>query len=119
LDLQTLTVAPQDFVHSLNVSFEAAAAGLASIPELFFEPDGSFALIRHTENATMHLDGNVFDRDGRVVYVDIKGTCVNEDFDQVIGVLGWPSGGLMFQLVREAVFLDEDEFRRYAAVSEV
>jgi hypothetical protein len=29
--------------------------------------------------------------------------------------LGWPQTPLVFQLVREAVFLDEAEFRRWAA----
>jgi len=34
----------------------------------------------------------------------------------LLTALGWPATAVMFQLTREAVFLDEAEFRRFAAV---
>jgi len=36
-------------------------------------------------------------------------------FDELLHSLGWPETPLVFQLVREAVLLDETEFRLVAA----
>ncbi len=61
------------------------------------------------------VEGNLFDRAGRLLFADLKGACPDEQLDQLLAALGWPATPLMFQLVREAVFLAEPEFRRYAA----
>jgi hypothetical protein len=115
LELTTLDVAPAQSSHPFATSFEDVAQSLERIPQLFFEPDGSFAVTRLRDKDRLQLDGNLFDRDGRLLYVDLKGTCTDEDFDRLLGALGWPHVPLMFQLAREAVCLGEDEFRRYAA----
>jgi hypothetical protein len=66
------------------------------------------------EGLYWQVDGNVFDRDGRVVLVDMKGSCPPEEFDRLLACFGWPGEPLLFQLVRPAVFLEESVFRRHA-----
>jgi hypothetical protein len=98
-----------------QISFEEAGAALAKLDRMFFEPDGSFVWTSPHGQTAWQVDGNLFDRSGRLLFVDLKGSCPSEQFDQLLSALGWPTTPLMFQLVREAVFLDEAEFRCFAA----
>ncbi len=81
---------------------------------MYFEPDGSFVWTSAQSEPRWHVEGNLFDRDGRLLFADLKGACPNEQLDRLLAAFGWPRTPLMFQLVREAVFLGEAEFRRYA-----
>ena len=65
------------------------------------------------------MEGNLFDRNGRLLFADLKGSCPDEKLDRLLSAFGWPGTAVMFQLVREAVFLSEPEFRRYAAAKGV
>jgi hypothetical protein len=117
--LPTLIVPLAALAHSFAMSFEVAAKALESLERMFVEPDGSFVWVSSNtpaDDATEHwqLDGNLFDRNGRLLLVDLKGSCSEEEFDRLLVVFGWPSTAIMFQLSREAVFLDEAAFRSYA-----
>jgi hypothetical protein len=83
---------------------------------MFLEPDGSFVWVSAAKETPWQLDGVLYDRNERLLYVDLKGACTAPAFDRLLGALGWPETPVMFQLAREAVFLDETEFRRYAAL---
>jgi hypothetical protein len=96
-------------------SFETARTKLEQLPRMFCEPDGSFVWVSPQTAPAWQVDGNLYDRDERLLFVDLKGTCPADEFDQFLSALGWPETRLMFQLTREAVFLAEDEFRRFAA----
>lgn len=96
------------------VTFEQAEAALAALPRLFIEPDGSFVWVADDAQRSWQIDGNLYDRNGRLVYVEAKGRCPAEAFDQLLRAVGWPDIPLVFQLIREAVYLDEATFRRYA-----
>jgi hypothetical protein len=96
-------------------SFEEFAERVGRFERLYFEPDGSFVWVASKGEPSWQLDGMVYDRDGRVWYVDLKGTCPTERLDQLLGILGWPQTAVTFQLVREAEFVDEPTFRRRAA----
>jgi len=98
-----------------QISFEETGAALEQLDRMFFEPDGSFVWTSPRGEAAWQVDGNLFDRSGRLLFVDLKGSCPSEQFDRLLSALGSPATPLMFQLVREAVFLDEQEFRRHAA----
>lgn len=111
---RTLTLQPEMLGAGLQVSFEETTDALAALPRMFVEPDGSFVWVS-AEWPTWQLDGCLYDRGGKLLYVDLKGTCPREEFDQLLSTLGWPDSPLIFQLVRQAVFLDEAEFRRFAA----
>jgi hypothetical protein len=100
---------------TLPCSFEEACTRLCALEHMFCEPDGSFVWTSPQAQQPWQLDGNLYDRDGRLLFVDVKGTCPADALDRLLAALGWPQTPLMFQLTREAVFLDEDEFRRLAA----
>ena len=98
-----------------GVSFEDAGLALAQLERMYFEPDGSFVWTSARSEPRWQVEGNLFDRNGRLLFADLKGTCPNEQLDRLLAALGWPRTPLVFQLVREAICLAEPEFRRYAA----
>ncbi len=113
--LQTLQVGVDELATPLSVSFEEALEYMERCERLFVEPDGSFVWTSSSEeNTWWQLDGVLYDRGGRLNHVDLKGTCPPERFDQLLKTLGWPESELMFQLSREAVYLGDAEFRRWA-----
>jgi hypothetical protein len=111
----TLAVPHEALSHPLGVSFETAMERMGHLERLFCEPDGSFFWGSPHDGPRWQIDGNLFDRAGRLLFVDLKGTCPPAEFDRLLSAFGWPETPLMFQLVREAVFLAEPEFRRFAA----
>lgn len=93
-------------------SFEQAAAALATLPRMYCEPDGSFVWVSARDEHPWQVDGNLYDRNGRLLFVDLKGTCPPAEFDRLLACLGWPRQPIVLQLVRQAVFVDEAQFRR-------
>lgn len=111
--VSTLSLRPEHLTRSIPVSFEAALAALERLPRMFIEPDGSFVWVGEQGESAWQLDGVLFDRAGELVYVELKGTCPSARFDELLTTLGWPQVQFVFQLAREALFLDEAEFRRW------
>jgi len=99
----------------LPITFEQVFAALDAIDRVFIEPDGSFVWSGETDAGRWQLDGHLYDRNERVLFVQIQGRCPRETLDHLLRILTWPQAALVFQLQREAVILLEDEFRRYAA----
>jgi hypothetical protein len=110
----TLAIPHEALAHPFSFSFEAAIERLNLIERIFSEPDGSFVWTSPQDGPMWQIDGNLFDRNARLLFVDLKGSCPPDEFDRLLTALGWPQTPLVFQLVREAVFLDEPEFRRWA-----
>lgn len=99
------------------LSFETAVENLRELERLFVEPDGAFVWVAAAEPGTRpewQVDGVLYDREGRLVYVEAKGRCPAAEFDRLLAALSWPETPLAIQLQREAVILDEPTFRRYA-----
>ncbi|HEY4311516.1 MAG TPA: hypothetical protein VGN12_18860 [Pirellulales bacterium] len=111
----TLAVPQEALSTCFRVTFEEASAALAQLPRLFIEPDGSFVWVSSSANNAWQLDGVLYDRDERLLFVDVKGSCPPEAFDQFLTALSWPETDVMMQLTREAVFVDEPTFRAFAA----
>jgi len=117
---RTLGIRPAMLAASVfPLTFEQAEAALAALPRMFIEPDGSFVWVADGGERSWQLDGQMYDRDGHVLYVEVKGNCPADAFDRLLRAFGWPDVPLVFQLIREAVYLDEAGFRRYAATSAV
>ena len=113
---RTLAVRPETLSgEAFSLTFEQVEAALAALPRLFIEPDGSFVWVADDAEQSWQVDGQLYDRAGRLLYVDLQGRCPAEHFDQLLRTVGWPEVTLIFQLTREAVYLDEAGFRRYAA----
>ncbi len=92
------------------VTFEDVSAALATFERLYIEPDGSFVWTSTGEPA-WQLDGVLYDRDGRLQHIDLKGTCPAAALDRLLSTLGWPATRVQFELVREGETLDEAAFR--------
>lgn len=99
----------------LSVDFEAALVSLARLERMYVEPDGSFVWTSPHGAPVWQVDGNLTERQGRVLLVDLRGSCPAGEFDRLLAACGWPEQPVMMQLVRPAVFLDEETFRRHAA----
>lgn len=113
---RTLDVPAAALGTQFAMSFEMASEALVKLERMFLEPDGSFVWVSAADEPSWQLDGVLYDRDERLLYVDLKGACTAAAFDRLLGALGWPQTAVMFQLAREAVFLDEAEFRRYVRI---
>ena len=110
----TLQVPHAALAVPLAVPFDTAFVRLGALERMYAEPDGSFVWVSSREGLAWQVNGNAFDRAGRVLLVDLKGSCPEADFDRLLAAFGWPDQRLMMQLVRPAVFLDEATFRRHA-----
>jgi hypothetical protein len=108
----TLAITANSLDRPLPVSYDQAAERLHRLPRMFLEPDGSFVWVSEDGQQPWQVDGNLFDRRERLLYVELKGTCSREAFDRLLKAFGWPETQLVFQLIRPAVFLDETPFRR-------
>ena len=103
----------------MAVSFDDFLDTIAAIERLYAEPDGSFVWASPREGHAWQVDGNAFERDGRLLLVDLKGSCPAPAFDRLLAACGWPGQPMMMQLVRPAVFLEESTFRRHATARAV
>jgi hypothetical protein len=115
----TILVPKESLATPMAVGFDDAIARLGALERLYAEPDGSFVWASSrgggaSDGRRWQVDGNAYDREGRVLLVDLKGSCPPAEFDLLLVAFGWPEQGLMFQLVRAATFLDEPTFRRHA-----
>jgi len=113
-EYSSIAVPPGGTATPWDCSFEQAAAALSRLPRMFVEPDGSF--VWTVEAPRWQVDGVLYDRKGSLLYVELHGSCPAERFDELLVALGGPATRFVFQLLREAVFLDEAEFRRWATV---
>ncbi|HKD37971.1 MAG TPA: hypothetical protein VKB78_14260 [Pirellulales bacterium] len=112
--LATLAVPHDARSRPFGIAFEETVGRLNGLERMFTEPDGSFVWTSPHDGPSWQVDGNLFDRGARLLFVDLKGNCPAEEFNRLLSAFGWPDSPLIFQLVREAVFLDETEFRRWA-----
>lgn len=110
----TLVLPPEHLAMPMAVGFDAALESLGQIDRLFVEADGSFVWTASAAGIRWQLDGNLFERLGRVLWIDVKGRCPASAFDLLLGGVGWPDEPVVVQLVRSGVFLDEETFRLHA-----
>ena len=114
-EIRPLALASNQLSTAYPITFEQTYAQLLLLDRMDCEPDGYFVWVGGQENNRWQIDGHLFDRDERLLYVELKGECPQEQFDELLTTLSWPETPLVFQLVREAVILDEQEFRRYVS----
>jgi hypothetical protein len=117
----SLAISKDSLATPIAIDFDTALDSLGAIERLYVEPDGSFVWTSSRGDAAggrgrawWQVDGNAFEKDGRVLIVDLKGSCPPAEFDRLLAAFGWPAQPLMMQLVRSAIFLDEATFRRHA-----
>ena len=113
-----VSITGHDRHHSdgLMVSFDQAYSGLQKLERLFIEPDGSFVWTgEDAKGARWQVEGNLIDRGETLARAEVVGRCPAEQFDQLLGALGWPKARLVFELPRKGICLEEEEFRKLAA----
>jgi hypothetical protein len=112
--IATLAPSPVDLAQPFGVSFEQAAEALEQLPRLSLEPDGSFFWVGHDARGPWQLDGLLFDRDERLMTVELKGTCPAAALDRMLTTLGWPDTPVLLQMVQQSIYVGEEDFRRWA-----
>lgn len=110
----TLRIAPGDLQQPLPITFEAAISALEQLPQMFCEPDGWFDWTSPAQQPRWQIAGQLHDRGPALGHVEAKfdGAVTSQQLDQLLAALGWPAQELVFQIVRESIFLDEPSFRR-------
>ncbi len=97
---------------------------LERLERMYFEPDGSFVWTGEFDAAeandvaagtTWQVDGVLYDRGGRLAYVEIKGGAPLDVLKRLLAAFGWPDTRLTFQLVREGIVLEEEAFWAWLA----
>ena len=96
-------------------AFEDAAARLTRLPRMFFELDGSFVCSgENPAGDRWQLEGQLYDRDGHIVFLELKGNCPEHVFDEVLSAAGPGPRGVVIQLTQQAVFVSCEQFRQIA-----
>ncbi len=99
------------------LSFETVATRLEQLPRMFLEPDGSLVWVGSSAEATWQLDGVLYDRAGRLLYLELKGWCPAEPFDALLRTLDWPETAVLVQWMAQGRYLDERVFRQLAGLA--
>jgi hypothetical protein len=114
-DWQVLAVSPGLAGHSFSVEFEEAVERLAALERMFIELDGALVWRGECAGRAWQIDGNAWDRGGRLARIDVRGCCPAPQFDRLLTACGWPADKMIVELLRAGLFLDEETFRRHAA----
>ncbi|MBC8351432.1 MAG: hypothetical protein H8E66_05565 [Planctomycetes bacterium] len=111
VEVDAMIVPPELQAMRMDVSFEEAAEILRTFPRMFFEPDGSFVWVSSSdEEVSWQIDGNLYDRDGSLIAVDLKGTCCQKHLTRLLDVFRADRRELMVEILREAAFVRERDF---------
>lgn len=105
-NVQTLRCDPGETV-PFAISFETASERLAALPGAYVEPDGSFSL---RGESGWRVVGCLFDRDGAVLYVELRGDCPADALSTIIGLLGETAETSMIQLPELGLWVGAQEF---------
>jgi len=112
----TLRMPTEGLVAPFEVTFEAVSAAIEKFPGLFTEPDGAFVWRSPPGAEDWKLDGVLYDRNDRMLYVELKGTCSGAVLERFLTTLGWPAQQVVIQMAREGLLLEFAEFRSLIGV---
>lgn len=112
--IPTLSVPVDRQAEPMAITFEESLDRLGSLPGCYAEPDGSIVWTASGPEGRWQVDGNLYDRGGKIVNARFAGQCPAEAFDRLLACFGWPEEPLMMELVRAGVFVGDDAFRRVA-----
>lgn len=106
---------PPLFTATFPRSFEEARLGLDALPRMDTEPDGYFLLAGDAQGRRWQIDGHLFEWEGALHRMELRGQCPQGMLNGMLAVLGWPETEVVFQLVQEGATLQEADFRRWAS----
>jgi hypothetical protein len=113
--LRTLDVPEELRFTPWHISFESACERLNHLPRMFVEPDGALVWVSTDDvHPRWQLDGNLWDRESRLLELELKGHCTARAWEDLLDALQCDPLRLMIRLVRHGVFVEDAEFRRWA-----
>jgi len=100
-----------------GAGFDAALAALDAFPRASTEPDGAFLWVGEGAGGRWQVDGNAWEREGRILSVDVRGRCPLGELRRFLGL--WRAEGerLLVEFVRAGVYVDEETFLRHAVAT--
>ena len=110
----TLLIAQDQLITPLPIVFDDVLNQLNTLPRLYAEPDGSFVWTSPQENIRWQVNGNLYERNDRVLFVELKGSCPASEFDQLLACFLQGEKACVVQLTRPAVFVTPEIFRAHA-----
>ncbi len=110
----TLLIAQDQLITPLPIVFDDVLNQLNTLPRLYAEPDGSFVWTSPQENIRWQVNGNLYERNDRVLFVELKGSCPASKFDQLLACFLQDEKACVVQLTRPAVFVTPEIFRSHA-----
>jgi len=82
----------------IETSFEQAETRLRKLPQLHFEPDGSFVWAR--DSGDQKIYGMVYDALGKIQYCDLQGSCSHSTWKELCqAITGGANDGLEVMLL--------------------
>ncbi|MDB4365766.1 hypothetical protein N9Z08_02445 [Pirellulales bacterium] len=110
----TLLVSQDQLSKPLPTEFDDAINKLNALPRLFAEPDGSFVWASPHENLRWQVNGNLYEKNDNILFVELKGCCPQVEFDQLLACFLDDENACVIQLTRAAVFVSARVFRAHA-----
>lgn len=110
----TLLIAQDQLITPLPIVFDDVLDQLNTLPRLYAEPDGSFVWTSPQENIRWQVNGNLYERNDCVLFVELKGSCPASEFDQLLACFLQDEKACVVQLTRPAVFVTPEIFRAHA-----
>jgi len=110
----TLLIAQDQLITPLPIVFDDVLNQLNTLPRLYAEPDGSFVWTSPQENIRWQVNGNLYERNDCVLFVELKGSCPASEFDQLLACFLQDEKACVVQLMRPAVFVTPEIFRAHA-----
>ena len=99
----TLLVSQDQLSKPLPTEFDDAINKLGALPRLFAEPDGSFVWTSPHENIRWQVNGNLYEKNDNILFVELKGCCPQVEFDQLLACFLADENVCVIQLTRAAV----------------
>lgn len=97
------------------LTFEAVFAALEAWPRMFIEPDGAFVWVGEERMpdgslAAWQLDGHLYDRDERLLYVELQGMCPRTAFELIVAASGVAVAEILIEHRRRGTVVSGQEF---------
>ena len=110
----TLLVSQDQLSKPLPAEFDDVIYKLGEFPRMFAEPDGSFVWTSPYENLRWQVNGNLYEKNDNILFVELKGCCPQIEFDQLLACFLSDENSCVIQLIRAAVFVSAPVFRAHA-----
>lgn len=88
-----------------ELSFEAFLDAVTNLGNAYVEGDGSFVWRPVLRPDGAFFEGNAFDGEQSLRYVELKGRGARRDFERLLETLGWPRTEIMVQVVADGLML--------------